>query len=106
MPFSDEKVEEIMTAFKDMMGQMSRVQAENSKLHNEMLAIMKEKSSVSFSDTGNKHEDDDQDDRRPHRTHGRPKPKRPVITEESDDLEWVIFQDSWKHYKTMTKLEE
>jgi hypothetical protein len=59
MPFSDEKVEEIMTAFKDMMGEMKRVQTENSHLHNEMLALMKEKSSASISDPRSRHEDDD-----------------------------------------------
>ena len=50
--------------------------------------------------------DDGQDYGRTHKTHGRPKPNRPVITEEVDDLEWIIFKDSWNRYKTMTQLEE
>jgi hypothetical protein len=106
MPISDEKVEEMMTAFKDMMQEMKRVQTENSKLHNEMHS-MREKGGSTSSEPRHKYEDDEQDDNRNHKkTHGRPKPKRPVITEEVDDLEWVIFKDSWKRYKTMTKLEE
>jgi len=106
MPISDEKVEEIMTAFKDMMLELKRVQTENSKLHSEMLNLMKEKASTPSTASKVKDEDDGQDYGRTHKTHGRPKPKRPVITEEVDDLEWIIFKDSWNRYKTMTQLEE
>jgi len=107
MPISDEKVEEIMVAFKDMMLEMKRVQTENSKLHSEMLNMMKEKtatSSTTASSTASNVKEEDVG--RTQKTHGRPKPKRPVITEEVDDLEWIIFKDSWNRYKTMTSLEE
>ena len=95
-----------MTAFKDMMLEMKRVQTENSRLHNEVITMMKNKSETASSDAKAKENNDDNDDSRSQRTHGRPKPKRPVITEVVNDLEWVIFQDSWKRYKTMTQLEE
>ena len=107
MPIADEKVEEILTAFKDMMLEMKRVQAENSELHKAMISLLKEKiaappssptadgSNVSYSESS-----------QPLKTQStnRPKPTRPIINEEVDDLEWIIFQDSWNRYKTMTGL--
>ena len=36
----------------------------------------------------------------------RPKPNRPSIDAETDELNWIIFQDNWKRYKMMADLEE
>ena len=35
----------------------------------------------------------------------RASPKRPTIQNDMDDSDWAIFEDSWRRYKIMTRLE-
>jgi len=104
---ADEALEQVLVAFKDMMVEVKRMQQENSHLQTELISLLKERSAPPVGPKKENNGDTPAVDTKSFNKHSsRPKPQRPVINEEVDDLEWVIFQDSWKRYKTMTGLED
>ena len=130
MPISDDKLDELLEAFKIAMAEMTRVHKKNEELHIEMLKMYKmnmelqnkgpeqqhqinvqsdstqptDPQNISQSEVG---QNDNRDDFSNHpRNHhpNRVKPKRPTVKDELDGLEWEIFTDAWKRYKKIANL--
>lgn len=114
MPISDEKVEELLSTMKTMMEgmnqqseQMRRMQDEHSKMTGKMFAIfeaqqhrMQQDQTPHDSSINIKEEDGEL----PNSRSKAPRPTRPTMEADVDDVEWRIFLDKWRHYKKIAKL--
>ena len=100
----------------EAMDKMSKMQEENSKMHKEMIDLLKERAetakrgqSSSAADTNTYEDEGDRKHSIASASRPRvnkPKPNRPIIQEECNDMGWVIFRDSWDRYKKIAGLEE
>ena len=103
-------MEQILTALTDSMKTMQAVQAENSKLQTELLKMMQrqmefQEASLNAKE-GIKSERNFEASFQQTRRSNKPKPTRPIIEAEIDDVEWDIFLDKWKIYKSITELQD
>lgn len=115
MPISDEKLDELLTTINSMMEGMTRqsdqvriLQDENSKLCGKMFAMLETQQQHLETplqrgppvQSGLKVEDE-----QPHSARSKaPRPTRPIIEADVDDVEWGIFLDKWRHYKKIAEL--
>ena len=111
MPLSDEKVDQLLiTVLTESMKNMQTFQAENNKLHSDLLKMMQRQMEFHESSLAAKNEMksemDLNSDMPQIKRSNKAKPTRPVIEPEIDDVEWGIFLDKWKIYKTIAEVED
>ena len=90
------------------IAQLSEMFANNQLLHQEVLNLSRENKELKMdlNDLSR------QDTRLSSTTKDTPargfkaKPKRPSIEYQMEDLEWQIFEDAWKRYKSLAILED
>ena len=87
MTISDATVNKILETLQQQMQEIQYLRAENEAIKNEQRN--KDNASGVKSRRGNATE----------------KPKRPNIEVGIDDIDWAVFEDSWKRYKKMTAIE-
>lgn len=115
---SNEKIEELLGAFRQTLEGMSRLQEENNTLHKEnndlnkeMISMLKaqveDEKATAQTAPNPKQEDDEKTGRgfpASRKPSNRPRPTRPSIEAEMNDVEWGIFLDKWQHYKSIAEL--
>ena len=103
MPVSDEKVDELLTALAKTMAMVERCTAENSDLHREMVALLKENAVLK---NVNNTSALDQSFKAINKSSIKRKPERPKFNAEIDDIAWIIFQDAWNWFKKISELKD
>ena len=113
MTISDEKVDQLLTILTESIKSMQTSQTENNKLHSDLLKLMSRQLEMQETSLNvareartnitNQANADDSHERR--KWSNKPKPVRPSVDTNIDDIEWGIFLDKWNHYKTITELE-
>jgi hypothetical protein len=109
---SEEKMEQLLSVLTDTMKNMQTVHADNTKMQSEMMKMMMKQMELQEASM-NAGNHADQKDESSHTSSNltaqnklpnRPKPSRPVIEMNIDDIEWSIFLDKWSHYKSITEM--
>ena len=110
MTISDEKVDQLLTILTESIKSMQTSQTENNKLHSDLLKLMSRQLEMQETSLNvareartnitNQANADDSHERR--KWSNKPKPVRPSVDTNIDDIEWGIFLDKWNHYKTIT----
>ena len=108
MVLSDETVQQVLDTMSQTLNEMRIVAKENSDLHNEILGLLREKTTSREEMPGFQKEEtyEAKEGNTNTRKAFRPKPNRPSIEAETDELNWIIFQDNWKRFKLMAGIEE
>lgn len=115
MSISDEKIDELLGVVKQTLEGMKTLQEENNSLHKEnnnlnkeMITLLKtqlgEKAAQTSGNPPLKQEDERSNPRKSTYTN-KPRPSRPIIEADTDDVEWGIFMDKWRHYKQIAQLD-
>ena len=106
MPISDEKLEELLGVVRQTLDGMKNLQDENSTLQRELISLLKtQMQGGNFQGTSSSIKpEEDFNMHMPRRTTEKPRPSRPIIEAEIDDVEWAIFLDKWRHYKLIAEL--
>ena len=110
MTISDEKIDQLLTILTESMKSMQAVQTENNKLHSDLLRLMSkqfeiQETSMNASRDAKPEYNHDDPHHEKKKWSNKPKPVRPSVDANIDDIEWGIFLDKWNHYKTITELE-
>jgi hypothetical protein len=107
MAISDEKIEELLGVVRQTLDGMKSLQDENSALHRELISLLKaqmQSSSTAQTATSSVKYEEDRNVYMPRKNQNKPRPSRPVIEADIDDVEWAIFLDKWRHYKLIAEL--
>ena len=100
MAATEDQVKSMMNQFKEAMDEMKKIRDENSALQKQLLTLIKGKTETEGegSATDRRTPPEDERDRSMMSTSRtfKPKPKRPEIDSEIDDLEWQIFKTHGK----------
>jgi len=103
MTISDEKVEELLGVVRQTLDGMKTLQEENYSLHKELIGLLKAQIEENVAqDPAVKREDHHNT---PRKYTNKPRPNRPTIEADTDDVEWGIFLDKWQHYKQIADLD-
>ena len=109
MVLSDETVQQLLNTLTKTLDEMRIVAKENSDLQKELMGFLREKTIAQKATTAPKNEDTsaskDGNTNFPRKSF-RPKPNRPSIDSETDELNWIIFQDNWARFKLMADLQD
>ena len=105
---SSPTMHELMMLMQQTIAKMSEMFADNQLLHQEVLNLSRENKDLKMdlNDLSR------QDTRLSSTTKDaqvrgfKAKPKRPSIEYQMEDLEWQIFEDAWKRYKSLAILED
>ena len=101
-------MQELMMLMQQTIAQLSEMFANNQLLHQEVLNLSRENKELKMD----LNDMSRQDARLSSTTKDTPargfkaKPKRPSIEYQMEDLEWQIFEDAWKRYKSLAILED
>lgn len=121
MPLSDEKLEQILSVMVDSFQAFQATQAATAQMNSELFKMLEKqisvqeasmnmnadirmlKSEMNMNGTGDA---TGQGLTTPKKFSNKARPKRPVVEGDIDDVEWGIFIDKWKIYKSIAELEE
>ena len=121
MPLSDEKLEQILSVMVDSFQAFQATQAATAQMNSELFKMLEKqisvqeasmnmnadirmlKSEMNMNGTG---DGTGQGLTTPKKFSNKARPKRPVVEGDIDDVEWGIFIDKWKIYKSIAELEE
>ena len=119
MTLSDEKIEQLLTVLTESVRSMQAVQAENSKLNSELMKMLHHQMAnqdasmqihaemASRAELNKSHiVDENSSEMKPKRSSNKARPKRTIVEAEIEDVEWGIFLDKWKIYKSIAELEK
>ena len=116
MSISEEKFEKLLTVLQETLEDQRRMHADNHAIQKEMLEMLKEKirdqkkENESDSEKFNTSQDLNSNssmvggERKPKFSMAKPKPIRPKLETELDDIGWRIFLDKWAHYKSIADI--
>ena len=86
---SGDQIQQMLMTMQQQMASMQALQSENQTLRDQNQALQTAPSGQSSHERAAK----------------RDSPKRPTIQDDMDDSDWAIFEDSWRRYKRITRLE-